>query len=199
MIYHKLSHIDAYDMRDEIAHSLLMKPDLWDSGRGRAKNVIVQSETESIWLRSPKRTDLKIATYDYFDSEYREGNCKYFPRVVKFLEDFTRLYGGTLGNAMLVKMKKSARVYPHIDNGWYYRISDRFHLAITGEYDYFINKDIYCDISKDFWNGVQTQRFKENELWYFDNQKYHASECISEERISLIFDVKDSNWRDFIS
>jgi quercetin dioxygenase-like cupin family protein len=106
-----------------------------------------------------------------------------FPNIKSFTENFIEKYGGKLEMVMIVSLPPEKTVYPHIDDGEYYKIRDRFHLVLQGMYQYNV--------------GEETAIFSKGELWFFENQVKHDSKNIgSVDRISVIFDVLDSNWRE---
>ena len=74
-------------------------------------------------------------------------------------------------------MPAGGKVYPHKDGGEYYENKDRFHLVLSGYYDYTVDDE--------------TQRFGAGDLFWFDNKKMHSSiNATPIPRISLIFDVE---------
>lgn len=67
----------------------------------------------------------------------------------------------------------------HIDEGTYYLTRDRFHLSISGVYEY-----VCGDYEATIFPGT---------LFWFDNKKEHGAINISDEpRITLVFDVPHS-------
>lgn len=153
---------------------------LFDINQNR-KNIPVQRETSAITLRNGVATpgvDFRTVqeSVDVID-------WNLFPITKMFLDDFTRDFGGELGRAMWVKLPPNKEVYPHIDEGTYYNCRDRFHLVVQGVYRYTVLNE--------------SQIFIPGDLWWFNNQLMHSAKNISaEDRIVLIFDVKDSQWRD---
>ena len=108
---------------------------------------------------------VKTKLYD----KYTE--CKYF------LNWFQKTYGGQVYRVMLVHLQVNGKVYPHTDYGEYYKDKDRFHLGLTGYYDFTV--------------GDETQRFGAGDLFWFDNKTEHSSKNATPlPRISLIFDAK---------
>jgi mannose-6-phosphate isomerase-like protein (cupin superfamily) len=67
----------------------------------------------------------------------------------------------------------------HIDEGTYYLTRDRYHLSISGKYQYFVgNESIIVEPGTLFW---------------FDNKQPHGTVNIGDEvRITFVFDVPHS-------
>ena len=67
----------------------------------------------------------------------------------------------------------------HIDEGTYYLTRDRYHLSISGRYQYFVgNESIIVEPGTLFW---------------FDNKQPHGTVNIGDEvRITFVFDVPHS-------
>lgn len=156
------------------------RPQLWTWDTRRQEKVAVQKESISIPLR------VGIPENNVHINHWQESKdsplYRYFPACRGFLEAFTGHYGGTLARAAIIKLPLGKQVYPHIDEGTYYSKRDRFHLILSGQYRYIVENEEHI--------------FKEGELWWFDNQKVHWSQTIGDkDRIAIIFDVKDSNWR----
>jgi hypothetical protein len=73
------------------------------------------------------------------------------------------------------------KVARHIDEGTYYASKDRYHLSISGRYQYTV------------WDSDDTAEtiiIEPGTLFWFDNKKPHESENIADvSRIAFIFDV----------
>ena len=156
--------------------------DDWYVNTNRQKNLRPQKESMEIRLvegihlpgtgieGKQKRFDdsnetLKTKLYD----KYNE--CVYF------LNWFLKTYGGKLYRVSIVHLPAGGKVYPHKDGGKYYENKNRFHLVLSGYYDYTV--------------GDETQRLGAGDLFWFDNQKMHSSANATPiPRISLIFDVE---------
>jgi len=102
---------------------------------------------------------------------YKYDECVYF------LNWFEKTYSGKIRRAHIAHLKVNGKVYPHIDGGEYFKNKDRFHLGLSGYYDYTVEDE--------------TQRFGAGDLFWFNNKKMHS--CINATpipRISLIFDAE---------
>lgn len=152
----------------------------------RQKNYHSQRNTESIFLR------IGIPEYDkpVYEWEQTKDSDFYsskFPAIKNFMDEFIDIYGGKLYRLIVIKLPLNKTVDKHIDTGKYYHTKDRFHLIIRGKYIYNME-------------GLRPVLFKEGQLWFFENQVVHWSKTIGNiDRYALIFDVKDSNWREFVS
>ena len=156
----------------------------------RQKNNVVQKETMHIRLREavviPMPKGINPACHYLTnwrkrnDDSHETTNTKLYNKYtecVYFLNWFKKMYGGKIHRVMLVQLRSGGKVYPHIDEGKYYENKDRFHLGLSGYYDYTVNDE--------------TQRFGAGDLFWFDNKKMHSSVNVTPiPRISLIFDVE---------
>jgi hypothetical protein len=77
-----------------------------------------------------------------------------------------------------VRLNPNGKVYPHIDEGEYYKVRDRYHLVLSSPGGSHMN------------SGGETVVFQDGELWWFDNQAVHdAFNPSPHGRIHVIFDV----------
>lgn len=169
---------------DGMLREVEAKPQFWKFDTRRQDNIPVQRETNAINLR------VSIPEKDIDTIHWQEAKdhslYDFYPSCRKFLDKFIQDYGGVMGRVAIVKLPLGNQVYPHIDEGTYYSLRDRFHLVITGEYKYVVEDE--------------EKIFKEGQLWWFDNQKMHYSQTIgTKDRIAIIFDVKNSQWRNKFS
>lgn len=179
MIFFRLeNNIDTSSLLKEIN----LNYRFWKHNTIRQDTIEVQKETLSISLRKGiKEKDIHINNcHDSCETELYQ----FYPNIKKYMNTFIEKYGGEIGRIMVVLLPSQKMVYPHIDEGEYYKARDRFHFVLSGSYEYTVEKEVNL--------------FQQGELWFFDNQKIHFAKTVSEkERISIIFDVKNSNWRNF--
>ena len=124
-----------------------------------------------------------------------------YPYTEKFLSWFIETYGGIIGKARYIGLPAKGNVPLHADRGYvgrpygpgrnygeatyYEEYPDRFHFVVCGKYQYTVNEEM--------------QEYVSGDLWWFPNKLIHSAYNHGDiERISLIFDVKNSNWRDSI-
>ena len=122
-----------------------------------------------------------------------------YPYTEKFLSWFIETYGGIIGKARYIGLPPGGRVPLHTDGGYearpkrdadigqtyYEEFPDRFHFVVCGKYQYTVNGEM--------------QEYVSGDLWAFPNTFPHSSYNHGDiERIALIFDVKNCNWRDSI-
>ena len=122
-----------------------------------------------------------------------------YPYTEKFLSWFIETYGGIIGKARYIGLPAKGNVPLHSDRGYegrpnrdadigqtyYEEFPDRFHFVICGKYQYTVNGEM--------------QEYVSGDLWWFPNKFPHSAYNHGDiERISLIFDVKNCNWRDSI-
>jgi hypothetical protein len=161
---------------NDLQHELILNSAYWDE----QKNIYYQMETKAISLRAQKK-EMGKHIWDC-QKTYDQPWLNDFPKSKQFLDEFIERYGGELGMATYTLLPPDKKVYAHDDYGEYYKIRDRFHLTVRGEYTYRV--------------GDETATFKTGELWWFENTIEHEAHNISSiNRISLIFDVLNSKWR----
>jgi hypothetical protein len=150
----------------------------WDIETSRQKNIRVQRETKSIFLRGAKKPlpeGLHINDHHECDDSKNVDN---FPVIMSWLHGFAKSTGGELGRALLAKLKPKGKVYSHVDEGEYYRIRDRYHVVLESPK------------GSEMIIGDETVVFKEGEFWWFDNNTVHeAYNRTKHDRVHLIFDV----------
>ena len=167
--------IDISEIKTEIENN----PNCWNFDTSR-KNIYVQRNTDTIPIRAGK---LKMGQRLWDSHESYDTVLKpYFPKTNAFIDYFIKLYGGECGRVAIVRLHQGKDVSKHIDVGDYYRKRDRFHLVIDGMYEYEVEGE--------------KNVFSSGELFWFDSQKKHMARNLGlKERIVVIFDVKDSQWR----
>jgi hypothetical protein len=160
-------------------------PDLWNLDTRRQDTVPVQRETETITLRRLKRIP---PTANSFDGQLVQSDfdtLRHFPTLYQFLLDFAKAQSGELSRVMIVRLKPNSQVYEHYDAGQYYRIRDRYHLVLRSPEGSILTSD------------TEAARFREGELWWFNNKLVHeAFNESTESRVHVIFDIlpKHRRW-----
>lgn len=149
---------------------------LWPIVQHRQNNIMVQRDTESIFLRAPL-VKAPGSTNDIQES-VPTAFVNAFPITMKFLDRFANEVKGELGRAMFARLKSHSFVYPHIDEGTYYAVRDRYHLVVDSPSG--------SDMSIEDEDVIMTN----SELWWINNKGMHHSFNRSDNwRSHLIFDI----------
>ena len=179
MKYFKLmrSGIDTAPLLEEV----LAQPQAWLIDTGRQEKVLVQRDTNTIFLRTAvRRPDLNI-------NENQESRltpaAKFFPKALAFMNGFAEEMDCLLSRATIVRLKPKSQVFQHVDAGSYYFLRDRFHLVLQSA------------AGSVLMSGGEQVRMREGELWWFDNKQYHRAYNDSDEwRIHYIFDLLSADY-----
>ena len=168
------SGIDPQPFRAEIASI----DDAWDTSTGRQDKINVQREALSIPLRGLRKSAIGTRKRcDVHESRWTSSAIQY-PLARRFLEDIAVAEDSLLSRARIVCLPAGQRVYPHIDQGAYYRVRNRYHLVLRSASGSWLKA------------GEEEVRMKEGELWWFDNNEVHeAHNDGDQDRIHLIFDL----------
>ena len=173
------SGVEVTPLLDEIRS----QEHLWLANTTRQDRIRVQRDTNTIFLRSAlPRPDLNV-------NENQEtlltAHAQFFPRAVGFMTEFAAEMNCLLSRAVIVQLKPGSRVSPHIDEGSYYFLRDRFHLVLQSSTGSLM------------MSGGERVRMREGELWWFDNKQFHESLNDSDEwRIHYIFDLLSLEYCD---
>lgn len=143
----------------------------------RAKAIPLHKDTLAVHLRLPIPTpgvELNDTQEDEKTPEYAS-----FPKLTKFLEQFTESISGDLARITIVSLKPGSQVFRHTDGGTYYAKRDRYHLVLQSV------------AGSRMLSGDEECVFHKGELWWFDNKAMHEAFNPSDgaERIHVIFDV----------
>jgi len=168
-----INEIDISNILKEIN----AKPENWlvDTRRQTILNHLHQ-HTEVIHLVKGHETDPNPEYKDARHSQAYKPTPLYeqYPETLKTLKSFFPI---GLSRIAIVKLKAGKRVYPHFDHGKYYEARNRYHIVVTGSYEYTV--------------GNETQRVSSGMLFWFNNQETHSAfNDSAEDRISIIFDVE---------
>lgn len=167
--------VDVTDMLREVQE----QEDNWYMATGRQKLLKEQVDTEYIPLVSPIHLLGVTGSAAGWDSHRYKRTPLYekYPRIVSWLNDFSRKTGEKIARIALVRLKVDGHVRPHLDYGEYYRHRNRYHLCLDGAYYYHVNND--------------SKLIEAGTLFRFDNDMPHWS--VNEgntPRISVIFDTE---------
>tara|TARA_R100000995_G_C3454866_1_gene110010 strand:+ start:269 stop:847 length:579 start_codon:yes stop_codon:yes gene_type:complete len=157
---------------------------------GTFKKGHPQEEIRRMKIRSPVETPLSGAEMiaDLRDPQscymevFEERLFKESKPIREFFDWFYKRYGGKHYRSNISILPPGKSVDRHIDGGPYYIGKDRFHLVLQGKYEYVVGREI--------------RKWQAGDLFWFDNKSEHQSTNIGNvDRISIIFDVGGSDWR----
>jgi len=168
------AHIDPAPYLAEIA----AVDDAWAGATGRQDKIAVQREALAIPIRGLRKSmRFGRKRRDVQESRWTTGSVR-FPLVRAFLEQTATELGCDLGRAKIVCLPAGRKVYPHIDQGAYYRLHGRYHFVLKSS------------LGSWFKAADEEVRMQEGELWWFDNDQMHEAENDgTEDRIHIIFDL----------
>jgi len=93
-------------------------------------------------------------------------------------------FNSPVGRCAFLKTPEGQITGKHIDEGKYYLNKDRYHLSISGTYEYTVWDDGENDETKEVVN------IEPGTFFWFDNKKNHMAKNTSNgDRIAFIFDV----------
>src|SRR5579862_3734800 len=116
-------------MRDELSANEAA----WLADQRRQNSIPAQRHTESIFLRqAARRSSSGCITNDIQESEETRF-AQDFPATMGVLHRLAADLDGQLGRALLVRLAAGTEVAPHIDEGAYYAIRDRYHYVLQSE------------------------------------------------------------------
>jgi aspartyl/asparaginyl beta-hydroxylase (cupin superfamily) len=157
------------------------QPELWDADTRRQTNIHVQRETSSIPLRGVLKPIPDGINPNNWHPSRRTPYADRCPRIYSWVEQCVNELGGDLSRISVVRLNPHGRVYPHIDEGGYYKVRDRYHLVLRSPGGSAMN------------SGGEEVVFRDGELWWFNNKAVHdAFNPSAEGRIHVIFDVLPS-------
>ena len=169
--------VDVGPMLEEIDG----QPQLWDADTRRQTNIHVQRETSNIPLRGALKPIPDGVNQINWHPSRRTPYADRCPRIYSWVEQFVNELGGDLSRVSVVRLNPHGRVYPHIDEGDYYKVRDRYHLVLRSPGGSEMN------------SGGEEVVFRDGELWWFNNKAVHdAFNPSAEGRIHVIFDVLPS-------
>jgi hypothetical protein len=162
----------------DVANEIMLQSSLWGEETSRQERINVQRETKHI----PLRTAVK-GTKEHVNDSQRSVVSKYawrFPKLMAVLDQASASLGGELSRAMIVSLPPKGVVHPHIDEGRYYAVRDRYHLVV-----------ICMDKGAIVNCGSEQVEMKEGDVWWIDNKSMHGTENRSPcDRVAVIFDLK---------
>jgi hypothetical protein len=175
-------NIDVRPLLDEIEAN----SEQWYIDTSRQEKIPVQRETNAIALRCHADTadgDSRVRRAKPISYQGRPTpNSVHFPLNTEYVEQLVRIMDGTMGRCVLAKLKPNGVVYPHKDDGLYWLLRDRYHLALKSAN------------GSHFKVGGEEVRMQAGELWWFDHTATHeAFNDSDEDRIHIILDVMSAH------
>lgn len=186
MNFFKLADMDVSTLRKEVMDNY---DDFYIDVQRQTQVIGGDTSYHAETLNYRLARGLPDGAHNVFNSDLIEKTEFYAkrPECVAFLNKFTKTYGGEVHRIIMVLLPAGKQVYPHPDGGSYYLGKDRFHIVLSGNYDMTLQDG----------DTEVTQTMSAGELWFFDNKKVHKSKNTgAEDRIAMIFDVKDSRWKE---
>ena len=174
--------IDVRSLLDEIEAN----SELWYLDTTRQEKITYQRETHTIALRCHADTagdDSRVRRAKPLGYHGRPTSMsEKLPLNSDYVDQLVRTMNGTIGRCVLAKLAPNGKIYRHTDDGLYWLLRDRYHLALKS-----IN-------GSHFKVGGDEVRMQEGELWWFDHTAAHeAFNDSDEDRIHLIVDVMSAH------
>lgn len=168
--FKKYGQIDIQPLQEKILNAGFN----WDDYQYRQQNYAVHRETQTIPLLWNERDFLNLKCWENYLLFKDE-----IDKIETIIEDTLSLKG-TVHTAILIKLKKKARIYPHFDHAPFFKSSKRIHVPV------FTNPDCFFTVDSEIIN------MKEGEIWEINNTgKLHGVENKgTTDRIHLLID-----WR----
>jgi len=156
--------------------------ELWYLDTSRQEKITVQAETNAIALRCHADTageDSRVRRAKPISYQGRPTPMsEKLPVTSEYVDQLVRIMNGTMGRCVLARLKPNGTVYPHADDGLYWLLRDRYHLAL---------KSVK---GSRFKVGGEEALMQEGELWWFDHTATHEAFNDSDvDRVHIIFDV----------
>lgn len=166
--------VDPAPFLAEIAQN----PRAWEAATGRQDKIAVQREALAIPLRGLRKSAIAgRKRRDVHETRWTSSAASY-PLARGFLTEIAEALGSLPARAKIVRLPAGRRVYPHIDRGAYYRLTNRYHLVLKSADGSWLKA------------ADEEIRMREGELWWFDNDQMHeALNDGAHDRIHLIFDL----------
>ena len=163
----------------ELVEELAQHPEDWQYNTYRQEDIEAQQHTETISLigvHIPEGFTRWKANNAPGNSLCSTPITNHYPKAMAWMRARFPLPDFSLQRCAYVKLKPLKEVYAHIDEGTYYAERERYHLSITGRYEYFV--------------GDESLIVEPGTLFWFDNTIMHSSRNLEDEdRIVLVFDI----------
>lgn len=160
---------------EEILNEVNMYPENWYLDQSRRKEINLHEHTYSI----PLVTRGVVKGIKHWDSELllKKDLYEYYPKTIYFVNKFCEKNQMKPGMISIVKLMAGKEIYKHADVGEYYLKRNRYHLCISGKYDFYVGDDMMT--------------INPGNLVRIDNKIPHrAVNCDIMSRVTIIFDAE---------
>lgn len=156
---------------------LAAHPDLWVGGLRAQYPGSAHAAADTIFLRWAEDMTIDAAFNDLEAIDLPAARIL-GPELVALTSQLARAAGEVLsvGRCMLTRLPPSGVIEPHIDEGAYAEVFDRFHLCLAG--------------TAQFGCAGETLRTQPGEAFWFNRKRLHSVMNYGEERIHLILDLE---------
>lgn len=174
-----------------LLHSVQRQPELWNENKLRTTHSLSpHTEVDDIWLRFNDLAPHKNKADEKGLSEYSplmdEHESIFYPAWFKLPEaqeiifDLMRIVRGIrLGRVLITRLAPGKKISPHVDGGSHAAYYERYHCMLQN------------NPGSIFRAGNESISMKTGDLYWFDNtQEHEVINNSSEDRISLIIDIK---------
>jgi Aspartyl/Asparaginyl beta-hydroxylase len=173
-----MSHMEILGKINTARASLLLScmPKIWDQVTFRQEHPLSpHKQTRSVYLRWPKAFNARAALYAL---DYEDKPAIVHPAFKTLVEDCEELIGEPAVRAVFVSLEPGGFIAPHIDQGPFASVTDRYHLCLS------TNKYSILAVEEERLNLLPGQ------LCFFNKHRTHsAANNGKTPRIHLILDI----------
>lgn len=151
-------------------------PELWESGRQRER----YGQAEAILVRGPARADDPLAWLYELDQIDYEALYTLAPELPDLVLGVIERVGRVkhAGRVMITRLPPGGRIAPHIDEGRYADLYDRFHLCLD------------ADEGSSFRCGGEAVVMAPGDFWWFNHKREHeVVNAGGRARVHLVLDL----------
>ena len=154
-------------------------PGLWEPGRQRSEYPgSAHAAADAILLRGPAEITPKAFFRELEQVDYEAAHTL-MPEVAQITNNVYDRVGFVryTGRSMITRLPPGGRIQPHVDEGLYADVYDRFHVCLDAEGTVF-----RC--------GSEGAEMRPGEIWWFNHKRTHeVLNCGARARIHLILDL----------
>lgn len=140
------------------------------------------ADTETIFLRMPEKLDAPTMLGCLHEVPYLAWGIAPLRHAAQSIASFA---GGRLGRVMVIRCRPGGKILPHIDQGDYAEMTERYHLAIA------TNAQAWLE------SGGERRHIPLGEVWWFDKRAMHSgANDGATPRIHMVVDVyREPLWQ----